>query len=98
MSKFIKVKAFIYDHSKLCLGHLSIEPIDTSKNKQYKYRAFKISNYYDKTYLGTIEWSDKQHWNCYAFFPACGVMFEKECLRDIANFCEQKTKEEITYV
>lgn len=40
--------------------------------------------------LGEIKWFSR--WYCYSFFPANDTLFEKTCLRDIANFCEEETK------
>jgi len=41
--------------------------------------------------LGEIAWFGR--WRCYAFYPAGSTIFEKDCLRVIADFCEEKTKE-----
>jgi len=32
------------------------------------------------------------HWRCYGFHPEPGTIFEKDCLRYIADFCERETK------
>ena len=44
--------------------------------------------------LGWVKWLGV--WRCYAFFPCCSVgeeeAFEKRCLRDLADFCEEQTK------
>lgn len=32
-------------------------------------------------------------WRKYAFFPTAQTLFEQDCLRDIADFCETATKE-----
>lgn len=32
-------------------------------------------------------------WRKFTFFPLAGTIYEKDCLRDIANFCEEKTAE-----
>jgi hypothetical protein len=44
--------------------------------------------------LGTIKWFGS--WRCYSFFVSSAegefeLVFEKQCLRDIANFCEKVT-------
>lgn len=39
--------------------------------------------------LGTIKWHGA--WHQYAFFPAPATLFERQCLRDIADFCESET-------
>ena len=41
--------------------------------------------------LGEVKWRGK--WRCYAYFPIDGTIYEKQCLRDIADFCEAKTTE-----
>lgn len=40
--------------------------------------------------LGHVKWFGS--WRQYAFFPTINTVFEKQCLRDIANFCEEITK------
>jgi hypothetical protein len=40
--------------------------------------------------LGTVKWFGR--WRCYSFFPNTDTVFEKQCLRDIADFCEAETK------
>lgn len=39
--------------------------------------------------IGVISWFGR--WRCYAFTPKEDTVFEKQCLRDIANFCENVT-------
>lgn len=39
--------------------------------------------------LGEIKWYSG--WRKYCFFPDEGSLYEQECLRDIAEFCEQTT-------
>ena len=41
--------------------------------------------------LGSVKWFGR--WRCYAFFPLGDTVFERECLRDIAEFCEARTVE-----
>jgi hypothetical protein len=41
--------------------------------------------------IGSITWYGP--WRCYAFTPRSETVFEKTCLREIADFCERKTKE-----
>lgn len=40
-------------------------------------------------YLGEIRWFGR--WRCYTFYPYDQTVYEKQCLRDIANFCEEQT-------
>lgn len=42
--------------------------------------------------LGEVAWFGK--WRCYAYFPLNETIYEKKCLRDIANFCEAKTADQ----
>ena len=39
--------------------------------------------------LGEVKWFT--HWRRYVFFPAPGKLFDPECLRAIAFFCERAT-------
>lgn len=41
-------------------------------------------------WLGDVKWFGR--WRRYAFFPAPETVFERTCLRDIANFCDAQTK------
>jgi len=45
----------------------------------------------DDTPLGIIHWYGA--WRCYGFSPKPATVFEKVCLREIADFCERKTQE-----
>ena len=36
--------------------------------------------------LGEVKWFAR--WRKYSFFPLSHTVFEKDCLRDIADFCE----------
>lgn len=39
--------------------------------------------------LGEVKWFGR--WRCYGFFPAWRTVYEKTCLRDLAEFCESET-------
>lgn len=39
--------------------------------------------------LGEIKWFTR--WRKYCFFPVLETAYEQDCLRDIAQFCEQLT-------
>ena len=41
--------------------------------------------------LGIIKW--KANWRKYAFFPYDHAYFEQTCMRELADFIEQETKE-----
>lgn len=41
-------------------------------------------------HLGAVKWFGR--WRCYAFYPGSGSIYEKTCLRDIAEFCETETR------
>jgi hypothetical protein len=45
-------------------------------------------------FIGTVSWFPA--WRCYCFFPNTGSIYEPTCLRDIADFCEEKTQERKT--
>jgi hypothetical protein len=52
-------------------------------------RWLVISTFEPHPVLGTIAWYAS--WRCYSFYPKSDTVFEKACLRDIANFCEEET-------
>ena len=39
--------------------------------------------------LGTVKWHPA--WRRFAFSPEPGTLFEPDCLRDLADFCEAET-------
>ena len=41
--------------------------------------------------LADIAWFGR--WRKYAMYPLPGTVYEEVCLREIANFCEQRTRE-----
>lgn len=41
--------------------------------------------------LGVVKWFGR--WRCYAYFPYPETVYEKDCLREIALWCEERTKE-----
>jgi len=41
--------------------------------------------------LGEVGWFAR--WRQYAFSPKAGTVFNKDCLREIADFCDQRTTE-----
>lgn len=45
-----------------------------------------VSNSLNDEPLGDIRWFGR--WRQYAFFPLDNLVFEKTCLRSIADFCE----------
>lgn len=40
--------------------------------------------------LGFIAWYSP--WRCYSFYPFARTIYEKRCLRDIADFCDEQTQ------
>lgn len=45
----------------------------------------------DGSTLGHVSWFGR--WRQYCFFPDEATVFERQCLRDIATFCETKSRE-----
>ena len=41
--------------------------------------------------LGELAWLGR--WRTYCFFPLQSTVFEQQCLRDIAEFCEERSQE-----
>lgn len=70
--------------------HITFLKLDSSTKTQ-RWQVTAIADFAD---LGEIRWFAR--WYQYSFFPAANTVFEKTCLRDIAAFCEDKTKEHKT--
>ena len=68
---------------------ISFKELDrTPSGKTRRWEVLALEN---GDLLGRISWYGQ--WRCYAFMPASGCVFEKACLRDIAEFCEERTSE-----
>lgn len=50
-----------------------------------------VVSHHEDIQLGTIAWFGR--WRRYSFHPQPGTVFEQVCLREIAEFCERKTRE-----
>ena len=62
--------------------------LDTAKT-----HCWEIYSKYDGSpLLGRVAWFGK--WTKYAFFPWPETVYEQVCLRDIAQFCEDRTREQ----
>lgn len=59
--------------------------------KSGKTVEYDVNTNDETDWLGTVSWFGR--WRCYAFNPAPMTVFEKVCLRDIANFCELLTRQ-----
>lgn len=57
----------------------------------WKTKAWRVVNTQHGAFLGWVKWWGG--WRRYCFFPGDGTIFEQDCLRDIAEFCEAKTRE-----
>ena len=56
-----------------------------------KTETWRVCSTADRSILGWIRWFG--HWRGYSFFPEYETVFERTCLRDIANFIERENKE-----
>lgn len=74
--------------------HLVIEEFLPPAKRRTK--CFRVTNKYDSTLLGVIEWYIK--WRKYAFYPEANTLFEEDCLRDLADFCIEETKKQKGFV
>ena len=66
------------------------EPWPSTSGRTQVWRVYAKAGGED---LGSVRWFGR--WRRYAFFPLVGTVtvFEHECLRDIADFCEARTVE-----
>ena len=55
-----------------------------------KTKIWMVRNMEARLSLGKVRWFGR--WRQYAFFPEPELVFEKTCLRTIADFCERNTR------
>jgi hypothetical protein len=81
--------------------------VKTEERVGRKWIRFDLQNTPSRKTKVWVVWSSKEdfegaelgqvkfypQWRKFAFFPASQTLFEKDCLRDIADFCETATKE-----
>jgi len=67
---------------------ITIETVDNEGKKTEVFEVFSKENHCP---LGIIKWI--AGWHKYAFFPYESSYYEWVCLRDIAEFIEEKTRE-----
>lgn len=53
--------------------------------------AWRVEAREDGEELGYIKF--RSRWRKFAFYPLNDTLFEADCLHDIADFCEERTKE-----
>lgn len=56
----------------------------------WKTKYWRVVATKGNTFLGGIKWWGG--WRRYCFFPEQATIFEQDCLRDIANFCDEQTR------
>lgn len=52
-------------------------------------KVWRVRNIQNKVDLGKVRWFGA--WRQYSFEPGADLVFEKTCLRTIADFCERHT-------
>ena len=55
-----------------------------------KTHKFSVSSRYSGALLGYVKWFVQ--WRQYCFFPLNGAIFDKSCMREIAEFSERATE------
>ena len=54
-----------------------------------KTKTWRVESTESGVELGYVAWYGR--WRCYTFAPLNDTIYEKQCLRDIAEFCERET-------
>jgi hypothetical protein len=67
---------------------IEFEEIDTDATRKTK--IFEVITKEGRLGLGIVKWHGA--WRKYCFFPAEQTIYEWDCLRDIAEFCQSETK------
>ena len=63
--------------------------VDAGLSKSGKTKLWNVTTL-EGQLLGRIGWFGG--WRKYSFFPAVDTVFEQDCLRNIADFCQAATK------
>ena len=58
-------------------------------NKGAKTRVYSVFSRFNNSLLGYVKWFP--NWRQYCFFPL-NSLFDKECLRQVAQFCDESTQ------
>ena len=59
---------------------------DLAGQQKPKTQVYDVTTTDDRAELGQVRWWGP--WRRYSFFPYRGTLFESQCLRDIAAFCD----------
>jgi hypothetical protein len=65
---------------------IKFKPLDQEKRITKRWQVLAIQG---ETELGIVSWYSG--WRRYCFFPNPQTLYEQDCLRDIATFCEEET-------
>lgn len=68
------------------------EPVAKSK----KTRCWQVRSKRSDLILGWIGWYSR--WRQYCFMPESATIYNRQCLRDLADFCDRRTKEHMNHV
>jgi hypothetical protein len=68
-----------------------IQFLDAGYSSSGKTKIWDVATKEDsEDLLGEVRWFGA--WRCYSFHPYDKTVFEKSCLRDIGDFCEEQTR------
>lgn len=67
-----------------------IDAYECGTSPSGKTRIWEIGTREAGILLGYVKWHAP--WRKYAFFPVNNTLYEPDCLRDLADFCEQATQ------
>ena len=64
-------------------------PNGTQKTKRFHIESLPTNTRFSGEVIGIVKWYPG--WRAFAFFPQPQTLFEPQCLRDLADFCEAET-------
>jgi hypothetical protein len=65
--------------------------VESEPSPSGKTRRWAVWSVAESVTLGVVSWFAP--WRCYIFSPHPHTVYERRCLRDLADFCEQQTHE-----
>ena len=69
------------------IGFIDEGPV-TKSGKTHLWKVIALN---DGAMLGYVRWYGA--WRKYSFYPLATTLYESTCLRDLAQFCDERTRE-----
>ena len=79
---------------KVKTSHIAFVQIPHADEWKRKTKVWYVTSKRDALKLGNVGWWGR--WRRYVFSPHIQTLFDADCLREIADFCESQTEEHLS--